>query len=131
MWSLVTHFVFIFLLSLSGKYEAHSAKISWRRRGRFRSSFSKARSTVLPNIDSFSGIRTAANRGCSRHFVSEILKKGLKIKTCSRKSMASGELFGYFSLRLVRGVNLNCSKYSRAFVSVTKLLSASFGDPMI
>ena len=82
-------------------------------------------------MDSFSGTRTAAKRGCSRHFWSVILKNGLKMSTCSKKSIESMLLPGYLSFREVRGVNLNYSKYSSALLSVTKLLSASLGDPMI
>ena len=52
------------------------------------------------------------------------------MSTFSRKSIASSELPGYFVFKLARSPGGNWSRYSRAFRSVTKLLSDSVGVPM-
>jgi len=73
---------------------------------------------------------TYENNGCSIASYSPILKYGLNTSTLLRKSIASGQEPGYFSVRFVLGFYWNVSKYSSAFISVTKDLSASEGVPI-
>ena len=72
-----------------------------------------------------------ANISCSRNVSREPRKNGLKTRIRCRKSIASEDDPGYFCWRLARGVSVNYSRYSSAFESEMKFLSASVGVPMI
>ncbi len=76
------------------------------------------------------GLLTLSNKGWLKASYKLILKYGLKTKILFKNSIASSGAPGYLYFIFTLYWNGKESKYSKAFWSVTKLISSSFGVPI-